>query len=133
MKIESKIGKVPFSSEKIYYFITDFNNFKNFIPADQVQNWESSSDECSFEVKGMGKTGLKIIEKEPFKLIKISSIDSSSIKFLLWIQLKELGENDTRVKITIEPNINMMMMAMVKAPLQKFIDQLVDRMESFGF
>jgi hypothetical protein len=37
---ESKVGKVSLPSEKIYNFISDFNNLKNYIPADKLSNWE---------------------------------------------------------------------------------------------
>jgi len=133
MKIESKIGSIKNNDETIYNFLTDFNNFKNLVPADQVKDWESSENECSFEVSGLGKTGMRIIEKEPFKLIKVSAIETSPFDFFLWIQLKQVAENDTKVKVTIEPKVNAMMQMMVKKPLQKFVDQLVDQMTGFSF
>jgi carbon monoxide dehydrogenase subunit G len=133
MKIESKTGKVPHSDQKIFNFISDFNNIKQLVPADKVFNWQSTKEECSFEVSGLGKTGMKIIETESCKLVKISSIDSSPIQFFIWIQLKKADENNTRVKITIEPNVNLMMMTFVKVPLQEFVDKLVDRMATFNF
>lgn len=133
MKIESKIGSIPKSDETIYIFLTDFNNFKNILPADKIKNWEATTDQCSFEIEGLGKTGMKIIEKEPSKLIKLTAIEESTLKFFLWIQLKSVSENDTRIKITIEPNLNPMMVTMVKGPLKKFVDSLVEQMENFSF
>ena len=133
MKIESKIGTIPYNDEKIYNFLSDFNNFKNLIPVSQVENWESTKDSCSFEFKGVGKSGMKIIEKEPFKLIKIGAVDESKFDFFLWIQLKMVEDGNTKVKITIEPKINQMMAMMVKNPLQNFVDTLVDKMSDFAF
>ncbi len=133
MKIESKVGTILHNDEKIYSFLTDFNNFENLIPADQVSNWQANENECSFEITGLGKTGMKIIEKEPFKLIKISDIESSKFNFFLWIQLKQVNENDTKVKVTIEPQLNQMMLMMVKKPLKQFVDKLVGQMENFSF
>jgi len=133
MKIESKIGKIAYSDEKIYNFVSDFHNIKNLIPSDTVKNWESTNDECSFELEGLGKTGMKIVEKEPYKLVKISSIETSPFKFFLWIQLKKITDEETEIKITIEPDINPMMLVMVKSRLHQFVDMLVDQISKLTF
>jgi carbon monoxide dehydrogenase subunit G len=129
-KIESKITKSEHSDEKLYAFVTDFNNFGSLIPEDKIKNWQSNKDSCSFTIDGIGSAGLKIIEKEPNNLVKITSEGSSPVNFLMWIQLKKVEENDTRIKITIDPQVNMMMMTMVKKPLKEFVDMLAERMST---
>ena len=117
MKIESKIGKSEYSDRDIYVFITNFNNFRELIPADKVSNWESTEDQCSFQVDPLGRTGLEIIEKKPSSLVKMASLKSySNHQFTIWIQLKSLSEKDTRVKISIEPQVNKMLIPMIKGP-----------------
>ncbi|NJM16872.1 MAG: hypothetical protein HC896_17195 [Bacteroidales bacterium] len=76
---------------------------------------------------------MRYVEKEPNKLVKISSSENTSIPLLLWVQLKQIEESHTAVKVTIEANVNPMMQAMVKKPLQQFADMLVTQMEGFGF
>lgn len=131
-KIESKITKSEMSDEKLYYFVTDFNNFENLIPADKVKDWQSDGESCSFTIDGIGSAGLRIIEKEPNKLVKITSEGGSPVNFFMWIQLKQVAEDDTRIKITIDPQVNMMMMKMVKKPLKEFVDMLADRMSTLS-
>jgi len=134
MKIESKIGKAAYSDQEIYAFISDFNNFRELIPADKVSQWESTEDQCSFKVEPLGTTGLEIIEKTPSSLVKMASLKSySKHQFTIWIQLKSVGERDTRVKITIEPRVNKMLIPMIKGPLKQFVDGLVAKIESFDF
>lgn len=134
MKIESKIGKSEYSDRDIYAFITDFNNFRELIPADKVSQWESTEDQCSFQVDPLGRTGLEIVEKTPSSLVKMASLRSySNHQFTIWIQLKSLGEKDTRVKVTIEPQVSKMLIPMIKGPLKKFVDGLVAKIESFDF
>jgi carbon monoxide dehydrogenase subunit G len=132
-KIESKTGRVKQSDEKIYNFLSDFNNFKHLIPPDKVKNWSSTSDSCRFSVDGIGEAGLKIIEKTPFSLIKISADGNTPINFFLWIQIKKIEENVSGIRIVIEPEVNAMMMMMVKGPLQNFVDMLVDQFEKVSF
>ncbi|TFH26692.1 MAG: hypothetical protein E4H10_06270 [Bacteroidia bacterium] len=134
MKIESKIGKAAYSDREIYAFITDFNNFKELIPAGKVSQWESTEEQCSFQVDPLGRTGLEIIEKTPSSLVKMASLRSySNHQFTIWIQLKSLGEKDTRIRITIEPQVNKMLISMIKVPLKKFVDGLIDKIETFDF
>ena len=133
IKIESKIGKVKSSDETAYNFLSRFDNFQMFIPEDKIQNWEASEDSCHFTIEGIGETGMKIIEKEPFKLIKIAGEDSSKIDFNFWIQLKQVAENDTRIKLTIQAHINPMFQVVVKKPLQNFLDTLVEHLEKLDF
>lgn len=133
IKIESKIGKVKSSDETAYNFLSRFDNFQKFIPEDKIQNWEASEDSCHFAIEGIGETGMKIIEKQPFKLVKITGEDSSKMDFNFWIQLKQVSENDTRIKLTIEAHINPMFQVVVKKPLQNFLDTLVEHLEKLDF
>ena len=134
MKIESKIGKSASSDVKIYGFITNFHNFKELLPAGKVSGWEASEDRCSFNVDPLGRTGLMIVEKEPHKLIKmVSDPELSSYQFNIWIQLKKMAENDTRIKVTIEPLVNKMLLPMLRIPLQKLADGIISKIEGFEF
>ncbi len=134
MKIESKIGKSATGSEKIYNFITDFRNFKNIVPQDKVSNWQADQDSCSFKVDVVGKIKMRIFEKEPCSMVKIISDPAvSQYNFTMWIQIKEVGDTDSRVKITLEPEINKVLIPMVKTPLKQFVDSLIDQIEIFDF
>ena len=129
-KIESKIGKIESSSEKVYTFLSDFNNFENLVPADKIQNWQSTKDSCSFDVSGVGKFGMKIIEKDPFSTIKISNDENVPFNFFFWVQLKEIEEKKTGIKITIKAQLNPMLKMVAQKPLQQMIDTIVDQLSA---
>ena len=129
IKLESKIGKINSAEETAYNFLSNFNNFKKFIPEDKIQNWEATEDSCHFTIEGIGETGMRIIEKEPFKLIKIAGEESGKLDFNFWIQLKQVAESDTKIKLTIQAKINPMFQPLVRKPLQNFLDTLVDHIE----
>ena len=105
LKLESKTGKVPQPAEKIFTFLSDFNNFSHLIPRDKIKDWQATSDTCKFSLSGMGDVGFKIIEKEPCKLIKVTGYDTKFV-FMLWIQLKVAAENDSRIKFTLHAELN---------------------------
>jgi hypothetical protein len=134
MKIESRIGKSESSDQQIYAFISNFHNFRELLPADRVSGWEASEVKCSFQVDPLGRTGLMIIEKQPYSLVKMSSDpEFSSYQFLIWVQLKKMADRDTRIKITVEPQVSKMLLPMIRGPLKKLADSLIDKMESFDF
>lgn len=132
-KYTSKIGKINQSNELIYTFLSDFRNLEAIIPADKVKDFEATDDTCKFKIEGIGQAGLKIIEKEAYKLIKITSDGKSPFSFFFWIQLKpiENEENTTAIRLTIDANLNPMMKMMVGKHLQKGIDAVVDQMVVF--
>ena len=132
-KIESRIGIIKESAAKIYTFMSDFDNFRDLIPQDQVSNWESTGDTCKFDARGIGTVGLKIIEKEPDKLVKMTNDGGKPVPFFVWIQIKEVAENDSRIKITAEVKLNAIMASMIKKPLKSFVDTLVSQAEHIEF
>jgi carbon monoxide dehydrogenase subunit G len=132
-KFESKIGKIAGEQKNVYDFLSNFKNFTKLIPADKAQNWEATEDTCSFNVNGIGKFGLRIIEKEPHSLIKVTGTEDSKFNFFFWLQIKEAAPQDTRVKLTIQADLNPMVKMMASGPIQKFLDTLIDQMEKMKF
>ena len=132
-KIESRTGKINANEELIYNFLADFNNFKGFIPPDKIEDFQSSEDHCRFKVSGIGEVGLRVIEREPFKTIKVTGDGMSNQQFLLWVQLKQVAEKDTRIKLTIKAELNPVLKMMATKPLQNFLDKLVDALENVNF
>jgi carbon monoxide dehydrogenase subunit G len=132
-KIESKIGKIQSSPERVYNFLSDFNNFNKLIPQDKVKNWKATEGTCHFTVDGLGEAGLRIVEKEPYSLIKITGEEGSKFNFFFWIQIKEAEPNETRIRLTIKADLNPMLKMMASKPLQNFVDSVVDQLEKVPF
>ena len=132
-KIESKIGKIASSSERVYNFFSDFRNFSRLIPPDKIKNWQADENSCKFTADTLGDIGLRIIEKEPYSQVKITSAEGSKFNFFFWVQLKEAVPYDTRIRLTIKVDLNPMMKMMAQKPLQNFVDTLVDQLEKIPF
>ncbi len=124
-KFESKIVTINRNDEDIYNFISKFSNFTPFIPTGKVEGWSATEDTCRLKVQGI-ETGLKIIEREPFKTIKITG-DGAPLEFYLWVQLKQVAENDTKMKLTINAELNFMMKALLKNKLSEGLDAMADQ------
>lgn len=129
MKIESRIGKIQSNQERVYALISDFSNLGNYVPHDKVEDFKSDTDSCSFTIEKIGNFGMRIIDRDPTKTVKIANDESVPFQFNLWIQLKEIAEKDTRVKVTLKADLNPMLKMVAKKPLTQFVDTLVDRLE----
>ncbi|MBI9063744.1 MAG: SRPBCC family protein [Marinilabiliaceae bacterium] len=123
---ESSIKKNASSQERIYSFLSDFDHFAEVIPKDKISNWQSDGDSCRFTVDPLGEVGLRIVEKESSKTIKFTAEGKVPFNFFLWIQLKEVSENDTRIKLTIKADMNPMVKMMASKPVKKFLETLAD-------
>jgi hypothetical protein len=128
MKIESRTGIIPENEEKIFAFLSNLNHIEPLIPKENLSSWEFREDSCRLGIPGIGEIGLRILEKEPCKLIKLGSGEDSPYTFTLWVQLKQVSEKNSRVKLTLDASLNPFLQVMAKKPLQKFVDTLVERM-----
>lgn len=126
--LESRQGRIRNSDDRIFNFLSNFNNLGQFVPKDKVSDFHSSEDQCTFKVPSIGEVGLRIIERIPYKTIKITG-DGSKQQFIFWIQLKRVEDDDTRIKLTLTADVNPMLKMMVSKPLQQFLDKLVDAFE----
>lgn len=133
--IESTITKSSYSDEKIFSIISDLRNLerlKDKLPQDKVQNVSFDADSCSFDVPPLGQVSLRIIEREPNKTIKFGS-DQSPIAFNLWIQLKSVAEDDTRIKVTLKAEINMMIKMMVEKPIKEMLNKMAEMLAALPY
>lgn len=93
--------------------------------ADKVEEWNATEETCSFKAKGF-TVKLRMVEREPHKLIKITG-DDIPFEFFFWIQLKSVAPDDTRMLLTLRAELNMMMKMMIGGKLQKGLDEMADK------
>lgn len=123
-KIESEEAVINKPVADIYNFLSDFNNFKNIMP-EQVVDWKSSENDCSFTIKGMASLGMEFEEKIPSSLIKIKQKGKAPFDFTLHCLLNEVSDGSTRLKLAMDADLNPFLKMMAEKPLKKFLDTLV--------
>lgn len=129
IKYESKIGQITANDQKIFAVLSNLENinlFRDLIPEDKVKELEITPDRIRMKVDGFGqKIAIAIVEKEEFKTIKFGA-ESLPIPLNVWIQLKHMEEQDTRIRITIKTDLPAMFKMMFDKKLQQGLDQAVD-------
>lgn len=120
MIIEGKPAIINQSQEIVYDFLTDFNNFKDLMP-DQITNWKSEKESCSFTIQGMADVSLTFAEKTPISYIKLVPVGKVPFSFSLLLNLSPSGDN-TSVQFNVDANLNPMMAMMAKRPLENLVN-----------
>jgi len=118
---------------KIYAFVSDFNNFQKLMP-DQVTNWESTSDSCSFNISGMGSLSLRIKEKFPETKVVIIPDAGTKIPFTfqLLCKLQPVSDNITEAEFVFEHEMPAMISLMASRPLQNMVDIFAKKLKEYS-
>lgn len=102
-------------------------------PNIKIENFTSDSDSCQFDIPKLGTMGMRIIEKEENKTIKVVSDEGSLLKFTLWIQLLPINSSSCKMRLTLHTELNMMMKMVIGNKLEKGIDQIADGLANVPF
>jgi hypothetical protein len=126
---ESDIKTISSSEEMVFGILADLNNLKKLEQTpeiqDKIKNLQFDNDSCSFEVDGFGKVGFRIVEREPFKTIKLAG-ENVPVQINAWIQLKQVAESDTRMKLTLKAELPAMIKLMVDKKLKDGINVITE-------
>ncbi len=132
VKIESKKVEIKRNVEFVYEYLADFTHF-SMVANDKIENFKATQDRCSFTIKGMTDMGLKIISRLPNESITISNDtdvpSSMPLNFLIIFEFERVEPYVTKVIVKMELDANPMIAMMVKKPLEKFVNSLVDGMK----
>ncbi len=126
-RIESEQVTIQQSQEEVFNFLSDFNNYRQLMP-EQVADWISDTDTCSFNIKGMASLGMAIESKTPNSEIKIKKNGKAPFDFYLTCTIgpSESGNNST-LKLFFDADLNPFLKMMAEKPLTNFLNILVNR------
>ncbi len=143
-KYESQIKQVPYTQSAVYAKISDLTNLavikERFddpnvqaqMPADKieeirgaVQQMEFTTDTVTAPAGPIGTIAVQIVEREPEKCVKFASTNSP-VSFKLWIQVLPISDTASKMKVTIDADLNIFMKQMVGPHLQKGVNKFAD-------
>ena len=144
-KYESQIKQVPYTQSAIYAKISDLTNLavikERFddpavqakMPADKIEEirnvvnqMEFTADTVSAPAGPIGGTiSVQIVDREPEKCVKFTST-KSPVSFKLWVQMLPISETASKIKVTLDADLNFFMKQMVGPHLEKGVDKFAD-------
>lgn len=144
-KYESQIKAVPYSQSAVYAKVADLNNLavikERFddpnvqaqMPADKVEEIRNAVNQMEFTTDTVtapagplgGSISVEIVDRQPEKCVKFSSV-KSPVNFMVWIQVLPITETTSKMKVTIDADLNFFMKQMLDCHLQKGVDKFAD-------
>lgn len=131
--IHSKTVPVKHSAQQVFTFLTDFHNFKDLLPEDKIENWECTTDSCSFSITGMAALKLHISEKIPNSKVTYASEQGAKYKFNLTVNISETDLATSSCSIDMEYHINPFLNGMAEKPLTALINKMVEKLAAVKF
>ena len=114
----SKQHRILRPAEQIYAVISRFDNLTPAV-ADRVEEWQATEDTCSFKAKGF-TVRLRMEERVEPRHVKIVGDDGG-----IPMDFK-VSDTDTRMRLVLHIELNMMMKMMIGGKLQGAIDQIAE-------
>lgn len=132
---ESKIKSIYHPPEIIFNTLSDLNNiayFEDRIPRDKIKDLSYDTNSVNLSVEMVGQVALRIINREPFKTLKLTAEGTPSEAFM-WIQLKEIAPSDTKMKITLKAKLNPMLKMMLKGKMEQVVNTIADAVATIDY
>ncbi|WP_152287322.1 SRPBCC family protein [Flavicella marina] len=127
MKLESRKVGVSKSASSVYTTLENLASYEGLMP-ESIEKFEIDGDSFIFGLKGMPEIRLVLKEKTPSSKIVLGAA-SSKMPFTLEVVIDEVNEQSSEVQMFFEGTFNPMVSMMVKKPLTKFIETLIDNIE----
>ena len=127
-KFESSVKEIQYTQEAVYRNISDLSNLEKVrdrVPQDKLESFSFDADTVSVSVPPVGQISLQIVERDEPKCVKFETVQSP-MPFTLWIQVLPMGENQSKLKVTVGADIPFMLKGMVAGPLQDGVDRIAD-------
>lgn len=144
-KYESHIKQVPYTQSAIYAKISDLTNLavikERFddptvqakMPADKIEEIRNVVDKMEFTTDTVsapagpigGNISVQIVNREPEKCVKFTST-KSPVDFKLWVQVLPVNETSSKIKVTLDADLNFFMKQMLDKPLSQGVDKFAD-------
>lgn len=111
-------------TDKLFDFMGDFNNFKHLLPEDKIENFQCTSDQCSFGIKGLMPLTIKIKEKQAHSRITFET--SGLAKFVFTLHIHFPDTNTTHIQM--EGDMNPFIKVMAEKPLTDLINTMASKL-----
>lgn len=126
MKLVSPTKTINQSAKFVFEKLRNPQQFKNLMP-DNLEFFELTDNGFSFSLKGIPKISLAEKQSTEYQIVSYHS-NGGNIPFELHFNLKEITSEQTEISVVFEGNFNPMLQMMVKSPISKFIETILNKL-----
>ena len=123
-KFKSEEVTANLNYKDLFKKFTNLNNLKDYLPK-EVEEFESSTDNCSFKIEQLPKMSLQMTEKIAYSHIKFES-NESQIPFDMYCYINKNDDNTTNVFLEVNMEVNFMMKMLVQKPINIFLEKFTE-------
>lgn len=134
-KFESSVKQIPYPQTAVYRSISDLSHLEKVrdrVPTDKVKEFVFDADSVAVNVPPVGEIRLRIVNREEPKCVKFETVQSP-MPFFLWVQMLPVTETSSKMKVTVEADIPLMLKAMVSGPLKDAVEKVADALASIRY
>jgi len=144
-KYTSNVKVINHNEQVVFNYLSNFRNLSSYlnsgliekitekIPQIKITDFSSDQDSCKFNITGLGVAEIKIVNREPFKTIKVESSEGLPLSFIFWIQLMPADNFQTKMRLTLHAEMSMMIKMMAGSKLEEGIDKLADTLSALPY
>ncbi|HCE58843.1 MAG TPA: hypothetical protein DER09_13700 [Prolixibacteraceae bacterium] len=144
-KYTSQVKQINHNEQVIYNYLSNFENLSGYlnsgliekitekVPQIKITDFSSDRDSCKFNITGLGLAEIRVVNREPFKTIKVESSGGLPISLTFWIQLMAVDNYNTKMRLTLHTEMSMMIKMLAGNKLGEGIDRLADTLASLPY
>lgn len=126
--IESETQQSVSTLKDLFEFLSDFKNFSSILPMDKVENFEYTSEQCSFNIKGITAMAIKLADKKPVEYILFSSDGLGKFNFNLKVHFMGEAEKPGKCRIDLGGDLNPFILKMAEKPLTQLVNTMSQKL-----
>lgn len=144
-KYTSDVKLVNHNEQVIFNYLSNFENLSGYlnsglieritakVPQIKITEFSSDRDSCKFNITGLGIAELKIVNREPFKTIKVESTGGLPLTLTFWIQLIPVDAFNTKMRLTLHAEMSMMIKMMAGNKLGEGVNHLAETLSKLPY
>lgn len=144
-KYVSEVKTIGHNQQVVFNYLSNFENLGTYlnsgllekitekVPQVRITDFESDRDSCKFNITGLGLAEIKIVDREPFKTVKVESSGGLPLSFTFWIQLIPIDAYQTKMRLTLHAEMSMMIKMLAGNKLEEGINQLADTLSKLPY
>lgn len=144
-KYVSEVKTIQQNQEIVFRYLADFQNFGRFfneytleqlsaqMPGVNIEGVNVDADSCQFTLSKGGSFGIRILERDQPKTIKMTGEGNMPVQLLFWIQLLPTSAYQCKMRLTLHADMNVMMKMMLGKKLKEGVDRLADMLAAIPY
>lgn len=114
--------------EAFSVFFSNVSNLREIMP-EQVQDWQSDENSCSFFIQNLGQLSMQKGEFSFPDAYSFQSTEISKVKFALGFHFKPDSDTSSIGFFELDADMNPMVEMLAKRPLSNFVNILTENLQ----